>query len=343
MTVQHILYKSIRPDPKWKYRLYEVVDLNREDPVLAKSMTLAGVLSPLVLLQDQNDFVILDGFKRHRFLEDNAALKVPSFLYSIQQAKEGFLHGLVLNEARQPLSVIEKSNVVKIVQSFSNAKGVDEDFQNQIYDFLDIPPQRQFIRKYLAINAFPDSAKKYFHEFQFSLRQIERIMPVSIPGLLLWIELAQGLRIKAQEFVQLVEIIWDISLRENTPVDQLYENLGIKELFKSNQPISQQLSDLKDFMYQKRYPLLHQIQGRIEKQIAQVRKESKLPLQISWDKNLEQSGYWINIYLDNENTITDFRKLLESSELEDGLKKLFRIIIKGLVYDLVEENSHETS
>lgn len=324
MTIQHILYKSIRPDPKWKYRLY------REDAILAKSIHLAGVLSPLVLLQDQNGFVILDGFKRHRFLQEKAALKVPSFLYSAEQVKEGFLHGLVLNAARQPLSVVEKSNVVKIIQSIGDAKGVDETFQNQIYSFLDIPPQRRFIQKYLAIHAFPEEAKQYFHEFQFSLRQIERIMPVSITALLPWIRLAQNLRIKAQEFVQLVETIWDISLQENMQVYQLYDKLGISNLLKPKQPLAQQVSTLKTFLHQERYPLLNQIQSNIERQIARIRRKSKLPIQISWDKSLEQTGYWVNIYLDNESSLSELKELLESAEMENSLRKLFHIIINSL-------------
>lgn len=321
MTVQHILYKSIRPDPKWKYRLD-----HQKDQILAKSMNLAGVLSPLVLLQDQNDFVILDGFKRHRFLQDNAALKVPSFLYSMQQAREGFLHGLVLNEARQPLSVIEKSNVMRIIQSFAH----DEDFQKKVYNFLNIPPQKQFIEKYLTINSLPDESKHYFHDFQFSLRQIERVLPVSIQPLLPWIRLAQELNIKAQEFVQLVEIVQDLSIKGNTSADELYKKLGIKELIKRELTTQQKVFKLKDYLCQKRFPMLHQIQERVTEHVARIQKNSKLPVEITWDKKLEQSGYWFNIYLDNKNSLKNLKELFESSELDNELRKLFEIIINRL-------------
>jgi hypothetical protein len=327
MTIKHILYKSIRPDPKWKYRL------NQENSILTKSLNLAGVLSPLVLLQDQNDFVILDGFKRYRFLEDNASIKVPSFLYSIQQAKEGVLHGLVLNEARQQLSVIEKSNVMKIVQLFPD----DEELQNKVCSFLDIPLQRQFIEKYLTINALPDDAKQYLHEFQFSLRQIERIMPVSIQSLLPWIRLARELNIKAQEFVQLVEIIQDLSIKGSTSVEKLYEQIGINELMKQDLTLQRKVSNLKNFLHQKRYPMLHQIQKRVSEQVDRIQENSKLPVEITWDKKLEQSGYWVNIYLDNETSLKSLKGLFESSELDNSLRQLFEIIINRL------ENSDETS
>lgn len=327
MTVQHVLYKSIRLDPKWKYRL------DTEDPILVKSLKLKGVLSPLVLLQDKNDFVILDGFKRQRFLIDNAALKVPAFLYSKQEAKEGFLHSLVLNETRRSLSTIEKSNVAKIIDSFNN----DEVFQNQIYDFLDIPPNKLFIQKYLSIKTFPDEAKQYFHEFQFSLRQIERIMPVSIQPLLPWVRLAQELNIKAQEFVTLVEIIRDISIRENVSVDELYEKFDIEEIRKGSLTKQQKAATMKNFLHKKRYPILNQIQKKVAEQIEHIRNESKLPLRISWDHTLEQSGYELMIYLENEYSVSQLENFIKSPKLMNNLKKLFPTIINSL------ENSDETT
>jgi hypothetical protein len=327
MTIQHILYKSIRPNPKWKYRF------DTEDPILTKSLKLKGVLSPLVLLQDKNDFVILDGFKRFQILKDNSAFKVPAILYPAPDAKEGFLHGLLLNETRYPLSTIEKSNVVKIIQSFSD----DEDFQNRIYNFLDIPYKRQFTQRYLAINAFPESAKHYFHESQFSLRQIERIAPVSIPSILPWIELARGLLMKAQEFVQLIEAIWDISIKENTAVDQLYHKFNIHEFLKPKSTAQQKSAILKALLHQRRYPMLNSIQEKMIKRSKDIHKKSRLPIQISWDKTLEQSGYWLNIYLEHQNSIDQLQHFFESPELRNDLKKLFGIIMHS------PEDFNETS
>lgn len=325
MTIQHIMYKSIRPDSKWKYRF------DAEDGILSKSLKLIGILSPFVLLQEKNEFVILDGFKRYRFLRNNANTKVPAFLYSAQQAKEGFLHSLVLNETRRSLSIIEKSNVVKIILSSD-----DEDFQAKVCDFLAIPAKRQFIQKYLTINGFPKEAKHYFHEYQFSLRQIERIMPISSQSLLCWITLAKELRIKAQEFVQLVEVIWDISIKENISVDQLYQKLKIDELLKLNSPAQQKTIDLKNLLHQKRYPMLNSIQEKMTNQFEHIRRKTTLPMKVSWDKTLEQSGYWLDIYLEHQDSIDQLQTFFETPELRDDLKKLFKIIMHSL------EDSDET-
>lgn len=327
MTIQHVLYKSIHLDPKWKYRI------ESEDPILIKSLKLKGVLSPLVLLQDKNNFVILDGFKRHRFFTEihrseggNSATKVPAFLYSNQEAKEGFLHSLVLNVTRRSLSAIEKSNVVKVIHSHKN----DEDFQSQVYDFLDIPPKRPFIQKYLNISAFPEEAKQYFHEFQFSLRQIERIMPGSIQALRHWIHLAQELNIKAQEFVNLVEVIRDISIKGNIPVDALYKKLNIEEIRTGSMTKQQKVASLKKFLDEKRYPMLKHIHKKVTEQIDLIRGKSELPLRVLWDKTLEQSGYELSIPLENENSIDQLQTFLQSPELMNNLKELFPIIINSL-------------
>ena len=327
MTIQHISFKAIRTDPKWKYQFDE------EDPILNKSLKLTGVLSPLVLLHDKDEYAILDGFKRHRFLKDNAAVKVPAFLYSNQQAKEGLLHSLALNETRHPLTTIEKSNVVKLTRSFNG----DEDFQNKVCDFLDIPFKRQFIQKYLTINAFAEKAKHYFHEYQFSLRQIDRVIPVSIESLLSWINLAEELHIKAQEFVQLVETIWDISIRENIAIDQLYHAFKVDELLRPQSTAQQKSANLKNFLHQKRYPMLNNIQEKMTHQFERVQKYGQLPMKLSWDKTLEQSGYWLNIHLEHQNSVDQLKTSFESPELRSDLKKLFKIIMNN------PEDSNETT
>jgi len=327
MTIQHILHKSIRSDPKWRYRFDE------EDPILTKSLELRGILSPLVLLQDKNEFVILDGFKRYRFLKDKAALQVAAFLYSAQQAKEGLIHSVLLNETNRSLSTVEKSNVVKIIQLFRD----DGDFQNKIYSFLKIPAKRQFMQKYLTINAFPDRAKQYFHEYQFSLRQIERFIPFSIQSLLSWIKLAQELHIKAQEFVQLAETIWDISIKENIAIDQLYNTFKMDELLKLKSTAHQKSANLKNLLHQKRYPMLNSIQEKMTKQFEHIQEKSPLPMKVSWDKTLEQSGYWLNIYLEHQDSVDQLQTFFESPELRGDLKRLFQIIMHSL------EDSNETS
>jgi hypothetical protein len=327
MNIQHILCKSIQPDPKWKYRF------DKEDSILSKSLKLKGALSPLVLLQDKNHFVVLDGFKRFQILKDNSASKVPAVLYSVSDAKDGFLHGLLLNETRYPLSTIEKSNVVKIMQTFSD----DEGFQSHVYNFLDIPTKGQFIKKYLSINAFPEEAKKYFHKFQFSLRQIERITPISISSLLPWIQLAHELHLKSQEFVNLIEIICDISINKNEPIDKLYKELKINDILKQDSTPQQKSSNLKSYLHEKRYPMLTSIQKEVTDQVNQIQKKSNLPIQVGWDKTLEQTGYWFTIYLESDDSIAQLQNLLESNELGDDLKKLFKIIMHSL------KRSNETS
>jgi hypothetical protein len=327
MTIEHIPCKAIRPDPKWKYHL------DGEDSILTKSLKLTGVLSPLVLLQNTDEYLVLDGFRRYRFLRDQSVREIPAFLYSMHHAQDGLLHSLVLNETNSALTTIEKSNVVRIIQSFND----DEGFQNKVYNFLNIPPKRQFIRRYLTISAFPDSAKHYFHEFQFSMRQIERIMPVSIQSLVNWIELAQELHIKAQEFVRLVETIWDISIRDDIPVDHLYDRFKICDLLRQNATAQQKSANLKDILNQKRYPILNSIERRMTLQFDRIRMNSPLPMKVSWDKTLEQSGYWLEIYLEHYDSVDQLQSFFESPEWRNDLKKPFKLMMHS------PEDSNETT
>ena len=326
MNIQNILYKSIQASEKWKYR----VDGN--DDILKKSLKVRGILSPLVILQEKNQFLLLDGFKRYHYIKDKSDTKIPAYLYSKEQVKDAFLHSLLLNETNRPLSTIEKSNVIKLIQIFN-----DEDFRNKVYNFLDIPAKQQFIQKYLTINSFNETVKKYFHNFQFSLRQIERISPLAIDALLPWIELAQYLNLKAQEFITMVETIWDISINEKIPINDLYNKLHIKDQLNTQLTIQQKTYHLKNFLNQERYPLLNAIRKKMSEQINKIQKENNIPIQISWDKSLEQSGLWFKTYLEHEKSLDELIRVFNSPETKTKLINLFKILMHSL------EDSNETT
>ncbi len=174
MKVQHILYEFIEAEPIWEYRL------DIRDSHLLKSLEIKGVLSPFILVQQKNKFCLIDGFKRYRFFNNRTVSTIPAMLYSEENVEDAFFHGIILNETQRPLSVIEKSHVIKILHQFEK-----EEYRSKIYDFLGIPNKKRFIQKYLHINKLPHYSKKYFHEFQFGLRQIERILPSSISSLVM--------------------------------------------------------------------------------------------------------------------------------------------------------------
>jgi len=319
MKVQHILFEFIEAEPIWEYRL------DIRDTHLLKSLEIKGVLSPFILVQQKNKFCLIDGFKRYRFFRNRTVSTIPAMLYSEENVEDAFFHGIILNETQRPLSVIEKSQVAKILHQFEK-----EEYRDKIYDFLGIPNKKRFTQKYLHINKLPHYAKKYFHEFQFSLRQIERILPSSISKLKEWIKLSYSLRLKAQEFVNLVEILSDISLRENVSVDILYHEFKISEFLDTDWTIQQKASHLKRHLHQIRYPLLSRIHKNVEEHITKLKKATTLPMEIHWDKTLERPGYSLLFYLEHKEKIKELQELILNRRFEKDLEKLFKILINSL-------------
>jgi hypothetical protein len=317
MKIQHIPYEFIKADPRWEYRR------GTNNIQLSKSLKIKGVLSPFIMVQQENRICLVDGFKRYRLISHYKVSTVPAMLYAQDQAEDGFFHGLILNSCQRPLNIIEKSAVVKIVNQFGF-----EEFQRKIYDYLDIPNSRRFIQKYIEINQLPEPAKEYFHEFQFSFRQLERVLAVSISQLLPWINAAKQIRIKAQDFVSLVEILSDISLRENIAVDKLFSILKIEELINSDWTPQQKSANLKKYLHQKRYPMLHQIQKNIEEHVSSIQKSCTLPLEVIWDKSLERPGFWIKIHLMDSGKIEDLQLLAQQHQFTINLNKLFNIMFE---------------
>ena len=311
MVLKNIPLSRIVADTTYRYRLHEA------SPALRRAIQQRGVRQPLVGFQTATGIQLTDGFLRWELAQAFQWTEVPVTVHP--DAASAFVESVYVNHSQSPLSVVEKALVVAIGKKILDSAAFQE-----VIQFLEIPTERQ-VKLLLEIATYPEVARLYFHEQQFSLKQIERLRSVKVENLLPWIELARDLRMKAPEFQQVIEMVWDISVREECSIETCFHRLQIEQFLKPEWTVQQKVQRLKQYLFEHRYPLLHTLRKKLEQQATHLQKISPLPLRIQWDKNLEDMGIWLQFYLEDWDKLNVLAKLLKNPEFAKSLKQYFEI------------------
>ncbi len=300
--------KEITRDPALRYRLHAVT------PQLERSIQLSGIMTPVVVTRGESGWLLLDGHLRL-----DVAHKIPLETIPVTVVPDiatGLLQSVWVNHAQEPLSVVEKARVRAVLAQFIS----DERLQ-EVLQFLDVPTRRMQ-QLLLEIANYPLEVQQYFHEQQFSLKQIERLRSLKIEKLLPWIELARQLRIKAPEFQQIIEMVWDISVREDCSIEACYRYLNVDQLLEGQWTVQQKVQRLKQYLMEHRFPLLTRMRKLLEQRSQPLQRLSPVPLRIQWDRNLEEMGIWLQFFVEDVQDIKKLEDLMKNPEFLTGVKQL---------------------
>ncbi len=298
-------------DNTFRYRLHTI------RPPLQRSIEQQGILRPLSGVKVEAGVLLFDGFLRWELAREKPIDPVPVIVHPDKSA--AFLESVYLNHSQEPLTVVEKAQALAVARTILSDKQ-----QAALAEFLDIHTSRQ-VQLLREIATYPWEARQYFHDQQFSLKQIERLRSLKVEKLLPWIRLARELRMKAPEFQQIIEMVWDISVREDCSIEACYQQLGVEQFLQENWTVQQKVHHLKQMLFEKRYPVLHHLRQKLEQQARRIQAISPLPLRIQWDRNLEDMGIWLQFYLEDISKLPTLVTLLKNPEFFDSLKQYFEI------------------
>lgn len=113
--IQKVLIQDIKPDPNQPRRSFDKESILE----LAKSIKQYGILQPLVVIEDNNNYIIVAGERRYRAAKDAGLSHLPVIVRSLQEI-ERLEIGLVENMQRVDLNPIDQAlSIARLNEQFS--------------------------------------------------------------------------------------------------------------------------------------------------------------------------------------------------------------------------------
>ncbi|MEN6440856.1 MAG: hypothetical protein ABFD97_19970 [Syntrophobacter sp.] len=251
----------------WEDRSFEIRGFH-ENTLLQASLTRFGILEPPWVCARHEKYLIVDGFKRLQWARENGAeaadlLLLPEALstreiWERRIGKKLFEHG--------PGSA-EKVRIAAVLLDLYPAGDIPGHFLSA----LNLPPRRDVLEKWAHLQLDGAVTLEILGSGEIADRAAletstwERESRVAILGIL------RGLRCSASIQVEIVERIYEISLREERPLSELLNDPALREILSDGKVNHRRKTQaLRDLLTRLRYPRLSRRQRQCEKNIEEL-------------------------------------------------------------------------
>ncbi|RMG62578.1 MAG: hypothetical protein D6715_12120 [Calditrichaeota bacterium] len=315
MTIRRLSLDQLQPLQELYYHMAG------NDADLEAQLDAVGIVQPLIGVHTADGVGLLDGFRRYEWLARQEPRKVLVQVFPKGQMGRAFVSALSVNHWTRPLSIVEKARALRLARAH-----LGDEVGEEAARLLEVPPVRK-IRQLLAwIDQLPAPARRWLHSARCSVRQVERLRAVKILESPCWLEAAESLNLKAQEFVNLAEQLWEIALRDGSSLDQLYQKLGVDALLGDRRTVQQKQQTLKQRIEETRFPLLKAIQQNVQQQLQQLPRPTGQTIRFTWDPTLERTGVGLQTWIASEADLERLQKLLGDWKFRSSLKQVLKNI-----------------
>lgn len=311
MKIQLIRLRDIKTPFQFCYHF------NMEDQLLHKSIISQGIINPIWVIQREG-FQIIDGHRRYHAAKMAKISHIPVSIFAEKDLSKTFLSALHLNLTTGRLTAIEQLKVIQLAQHF-----LDPDAYQQISEILEISRIPNIKKISSSVMSLPLWIQRYFHQMDFSIRVINRIIQYSFHSYLPWLKMATILKFNGFELIQLMENVQDISLQNKIKVKAIFHLLGIENILQREITLQQKTNHIKAVIAEKRWPLLHRNNENIHDVINSFPDFFREIACISWDKTLEQSGITISLPAKSLEDVNQALIILSKKEIQNKLQELF--------------------
>lgn len=174
----------------------------------------------------------------------------------------------------------------------------------------------------LALTKLNPKLIEYSQDKQFSLKQLIRFKHYNtkfIDWMLAHIIIP--LAPSASITLELMESLHDILKRQKLSLNELNQTLSIEQVLNSHESNKIKLQDLRNIIYQHKYPTLTKHNNRLQNILNNIPLPKKAS--INWDKTLETKELSINIRVENNYDFNAFNDLIKE-------KKALSTLLNGI-------------
>lgn len=280
MNVEDIRIEEISDDFFFCFRS------DREIPLLEDSVRFGGIVTPLLFLRLGRGYRLLSGFRRLAAARRAGWGAVPGIVCGEEEdGAELFRSVLLENRSRAAFTLVEKARILGILDGL-DVRG--ERLRKDFLPVLGLAGRQQVLEGVRRVLDFGPSVQAYIETYDVSLKQSGMFSGLTAGDQEAVIGTLGALHIRSVELMTILEMLRDISGREDIPVKAVLREDAVRAILEGDLSRNEKLSRLKAALLARRSPRL----CRWNEELMEHGKALRFPesVRIGWDRTLEKPG-----------------------------------------------------
>jgi ParB-like chromosome segregation protein Spo0J len=295
---------------------------------LITSIKRSELINPLILLEENNlKFKIVSGFSRAIACRELKIVELPAFIYSESEKnmKDLFLLKLEDNRFTRIYNPVEISIIIKKLKEKFNAS--DEEIVKDFLHLLGLEGSLRDIEQYIIIESYDETLKQALIRETITLDTVSSLSKLSRIESEALLKCLEALNTTASYQKIIIELIDDISTKDNIPIQRILERDELDEILKNEKlPRSQKCQRFIEILKIMLYP----IYTKADVKFRDIKKNMKLPKSVHLDHSpfFESPEFSMRFNFKNKEEIENIVNGLKEILSKESLQEIFGIIDK---------------
>ncbi|UCE54669.1 MAG: ParB N-terminal domain-containing protein [Desulfobacterales bacterium] len=285
---------------------------------LVESIQQLGLIHPPILKRHASEYVIISGFRRIAACRYLGWIEIPARILSSKISDDTCIqYAIADNTLQRPLNLVEISRSLFLLSSFFK----DENQRLECASILGLPDNLSLIKKIEKICHLPKPIQDGILKSTISMAmglELSKFEPnIGVALVKLFDQLKIGLN-KQREIILLLD---EIALRENTTIDSLLNEKDIKEILDNDElDRARKQKIIRVYLHRRRFPTLFKTKNEFEKLVKELKLGNSIKLMPP--KDFEGPTYTLKVNFHNLAELKDFRTKLDRIIRSSGLQKI---------------------
>lgn len=281
-----------------------------EDKNLTSSIKKNGILNPIYISQKNKS--VISGAKRIAAATKLKLKQIPCVILDIEDDSKLFLFNLHENLTTRSFNPIEKGLILDKLINLCNLTKY-EIIQNYA-EALGLNKSMKILDNHISLLTLPESAKKRLITGKLYFDTALKLTELESNNQLLLFNLIINMKLNRNQANQILDLIYDISAKEDIDPKALINNINSKNNFE----------DLRNKLYSRMYPLFSKTQNEIISKIKKI----KLPanIRINVHPSFEEKKINLTFEVKNSGDIKTLAETIKNSNFEKEINELLNLL-----------------
>jgi len=319
MNIKKLPIREIKVDDS-RFSLSGILFTDEEPSVSVNvSFERLGIFQPLIVQQNRDgNCHLVDGYKRIESAVKDNVQNIDAMILPQDTATEDILL-LLLYDNR---AIIESSvmNRLQFIQFSLSFGGNHSWIQETLCVSFGFRPYKDFFQDIQEIMKMPVSLRMFCHEKKYSMKQILNLTHYPVNLMKQILEWRGILQLTASVLDEIASNLGDYLKSENKGVEDFVNEDEVQEIMDSSLSPRNRTERLRRLIYERRFPTLISVNGRIEKQVEKLGLPPSINIQ--WDRTLENKNVELALHIRDANQWPEILKKINSEEVKKAIEDI---------------------